>query len=93
MGRQLLKIDSWDSHQRAASRTFSMWEESSFTMSKTIPTLCVGVTFYVGILHDVEVDSDTVRVGVAFHVGRILHDVEVDSDMTCGCDLRWRNPS
>jgi hypothetical protein len=30
-------------------------------MSKSIRTRCVGVAFYVGILHDARVDSDTMR--------------------------------
>jgi uncharacterized metal-binding protein len=57
-------------------------------MSKSIRTRCVGVAFCVGILLDVEVDSDgsfmmsksiqTRCVGVAFYVG-ILLDVQVHS--------------
>jgi hypothetical protein len=35
--------------------------DESFVMSKSIRTWCVGVAFHVGILHDVQVDSDTVR--------------------------------
>jgi hypothetical protein len=57
-------------------------------MPESIRTRCVGVTFHVGIPHDVEVDSDgsfmmsksiqTRCVGVAFYVG-ILLDVQVHS--------------
>jgi hypothetical protein len=62
-------------------------------MPKSIRTRCVGVVFYAGILHDVEVDSDTARVSVAFHAGRILHDAEVDPDTVCARGLLRRNPS
>jgi hypothetical protein len=45
-------------------------------MSKSIRTQCVGVAFYVGILHGVQVDLEW-----------ILHDDEVDSDTVRGRGL------
>jgi type IV secretory pathway VirB3-like protein len=62
--------------------------EEAFMMSKSIRMWCVGVVFYVGFPHDVQVDSDiffmmsksiqTRCVDVAFYVG-ILLDLQVDS--------------
>ena len=80
----------------------------SFMMLKSIRTRCVGVPFYEGIVRDVEVYLDEVRVS-AFRIDtknrlmeipaesaafyeRIPLDVQVDSDKMRGSAFLGWNP-